>query len=77
MVYFNNLLPKHRTVPYQELLLIDGRFFSSKFQCNGLIASFETLVASTAWKDCPSEDLVSQIVGEMETRLPAAELRRR
>lgn len=39
------------------------------------MASFETLVASTAWKDCPSEDLVNQIVGEMETRLPAAELR--
>ena len=40
------------------------------------MASFEILVASTARKDCPSEDLVNQIVGEMETRLPAAELRR-
>ena len=26
-------------------------------------------------EDCPSEDLVNQIVGEMETRLSAAELR--
>ena len=48
MVYFNNLLPKHRTVLYQELLLIDGRFFFSKFQYKGLLASFEILVASTA-----------------------------
>lgn len=42
VVYFNNLLPKHRTVLYQQLLLIDGRVFF-KVSIHGIAGEFRNI----------------------------------